>query len=48
MKVIFSPFAKQELKDAIEFYNLEYRGLGNKFKQEVKISITRILHYPYA
>jgi len=35
MRVIFTRFAKLELDDAICFYELEYSGLGKKFKTEV-------------
>lgn len=48
MKVIFTKFAKLELEDATSFYELEYPGLGKRFKQEVKKSIKRILEYPKA
>lgn len=31
MKVIFSKFAKQELEDAIRYYELELPGIGRRF-----------------
>ncbi|EDN69919.1 conserved hypothetical protein [Beggiatoa sp. PS] len=46
MKAIFSELANAELNDAVAYYELEYRGLGKKFKQEVKSSITKILSFP--
>ena len=33
MKVIFSVYAKQELEDVIGFYELEFEGLGRRFKE---------------
>lgn len=48
MKVIFSKYAKQELEDAASFYELEYPGLGEKFKEEARRAILRIVDYPEA
>lgn len=36
MKIVFSKYAKLELEDAIHFYELEFPGLGKRFKEEVK------------
>ena len=36
MKVIFSRYAKLELEDAINFYELEFESLGRRFKEEIK------------
>ena len=48
MKVVFSKYAKQELDDATHFYELEFKGLGLRFKEEVKKAATRISEYPKA
>jgi len=48
MRVIFNELAKYEFEDAIEFYELEYLGLGKRFKEEIKKSIKRIVEYPKA
>ena len=48
MKVIFSKYAKQELNDAVHYYELEYEGLGRKFREEVKKAVNRISEYPKA
>ncbi len=48
MKVIFSKYAKQELNDAVHYYELEYEGLGRKFREEVKKAAIRISEYPKA
>jgi plasmid stabilization system protein ParE len=42
MKVVFSKFAKSELEDAIAFYELEYPGLGLKFKEEIRKNVNII------
>lgn len=48
MKVVFSKFAKSELEDAIAFYELEYSGLGLKFKEEIRKNINIIKKHPQA
>ena len=46
MKVEISKFAQRELEDAILYYELEQKGLGLRFKDEVKKSVDRIKIYP--
>jgi len=48
MRVIFTKIAKQELEDAVHYYELEYSGFGNKFKEEVRKAALRIAAYPQA
>jgi plasmid stabilization system protein ParE len=48
MKIIFSKLAKQELDDAVYFYELEFPGLGRGFKEEVRKAAIRIFDYPEA
>ncbi len=48
MRVIFTNFAKQELEDAIRYYELEYAGLGRNFKEEVRKAALRIAVHPQA
>jgi len=48
MKIEFLPPAKQELDDAIEYYNLQVKDLGKHFKQEIKSALKRIQNFPYA
>ncbi len=48
MQVIFSKYAKQELEDAVHYYELEYAGLGKRFREEVKMAALRIVEYPQA
>ena len=48
MRVVFSDLAKLELNDAVGYYELEYPGLGKRFKQEVKKAALRIKEYPEA
>lgn len=40
--------ADQELKDSVRYYELEYSGLGRKFKDEVRMAVKRIAAYPMA
>ena len=45
MRVIFTKLASQELEDAVRYYELEYSGLGRRFKEEVRKCL---LHkFPY-
>lgn len=48
MRVIFTRIATQELEDAVRFYELEYSGLGRKFKEEVRKAAVRVAEYPKA
>ncbi len=48
MKIVFSEIAEDELADAIRFYELEFPGLGLRFKKEVKKALIRIREYPLA
>ncbi|GBD88766.1 plasmid stabilization system protein [bacterium BMS3Abin03] len=48
MKVIFTNLAQKELNDAAAYYELEYPGLGKRFKEEIKKSIQRITEHPRA
>ncbi|MDP8243788.1 MAG: type II toxin-antitoxin system RelE/ParE family toxin [Candidatus Hinthialibacter antarcticus] len=48
MRVVFTEFAKQELDNAVDFYNQESSDLGKKFSNEVKMAVHRITHYPHA
>ncbi len=47
MKVLFDKLAKIELYDAVEFYDIQVKGLGKRFKSEVKAGILRIRENPY-
>lgn len=48
MRVIFTRYAKQELENAVHYYELEYSGLGKRFKEEVRRAALRIAEYPQA
>lgn len=43
MEAYFSEFAKNELDDAVDYLELEYEGLGRRFKAEVESAVQRIL-----
>lgn len=46
MKVIFDRLAKEELNDGIEYYEIEIKNLGERFKEEVQRSINIIKKIP--
>ena len=46
--LFFSKFAMQELDDAANFYEMEFEGLGQSFKDEVEKAVLRIAEYPEA
>ena len=48
MQIRFLEIAREEFKDAVKYYELEYPGLGDQFKQDVKKSTQRILEFPKA
>ncbi len=48
MQIHFTELATLEMNDAEKFYNLEYRGLGSKFRHDVKKAALRIAQYPEA
>ncbi|MBU0673218.1 MAG: type II toxin-antitoxin system RelE/ParE family toxin [Proteobacteria bacterium] len=48
MKVVFIKKAKQELEDSVCLYELEFTGLGRRFKEEVRKAVLRIKDYPFA
>ena len=48
MKIVFSKYAKLELEDATHFYELEFEGLGRRFKVEIKKAAIRISENPKA
>jgi len=47
MRVVFTRIAKQELEDAVRYYELEYSGLGHRVKEEVRKAALRIVEYPH-
>jgi len=48
MKVIFTRIAELELEDSVRYYELEFFGLGKKFKDEVRKAVKRVVDYPEA
>lgn len=46
MKIVFDKLAQLELNDASEYYDLELRGLGSRFREEIKDGIQKICEYP--
>ena len=43
---LFSKLAKLELEDATAFFELEYSGLGRRFREDVRKAVKRIIEYP--
>jgi len=48
MRVEISEFARKELEDAVSYYELEQRGLGLRFQEEIRKTIDRLMIYPNA
>jgi hypothetical protein len=48
MEIIFLSPAKDELTEAISYYNIQSEGLGYEFAAEVKRTLERIVQYPEA
>ncbi len=48
MRVEFDPLAILELQDAVDYYNFQLFGLGDRFKADIQKSIGRIVSYPDA
>ncbi len=48
MSYYFHPLARQELLDAIKYYNKCGSGLGYIFMEEVQAAIDRIIRFPKA
>ena len=42
----FSPEARQELQDAVRFYERKSVGLGAEFAEEVRTAVDQIVHHP--
>lgn len=47
-KVLFSPLAKQELEESIDWYNHAKSGLGRQFYKQIKETISTIKNNPYS
>jgi hypothetical protein len=48
MKLRFLAPARNELNQAIAYYNKQQNGLGFRFSEEVKKATKRIVQYPHA
>lgn len=46
MRIIFDDLAKKEYDDTIEYYEIEIKGLGSRFKAEIKRALRNILKFP--
>ena len=48
MKIDFDPLALLELNDAVEYYNFQLQGLGDRFKEDIKHGLKKISDHPNA
>jgi len=48
MKIEFLPEAKAELDDAVEYYELQVKGLGTTFKSIARSTVKRVTIFPTA
>ena len=46
MKLIISKFAKEEIENAKEYYNLQQPNLGDSFKKDIKNTLDNIARFP--
>jgi len=46
MQVLIGALARQEIIDGCDWYENQQRGLGLRFKNEIRTTIDRILLYP--
>lgn len=48
LRVVILPLAKQDLKDASDWYEFKKKGLGRRFIQEVRSKVSFVCKNPYA
>ncbi len=46
-KIVFSPVALMDVGEAADWYNSQQKGLGKKFKEDIKKVIASILLNPF-
>ena len=46
MRIIFDDLAEREYDDTIEYYEIEIKGLGKRFKAEIKRALRNIVKFP--
>ncbi len=46
MKVVFDKLAVKELEDAVEYYEVQKKGLGRTFEKEIKRSLNIMKQFP--
>jgi len=46
LAVIFTPAAREELLDALDWYEAQIPGLGGRFRREVETAVSRITTNP--
>lgn len=48
LEAVIFPLAKQDVKDATEWYELKKKGLGRRFAQEVRTKVSFVCENPYS
>ncbi len=48
MTVRFLEIARVELREAAQYYEAQRRGLGAEFRDEIRLTLERIKHFPDA
>ena len=48
MKILFSPYAVEDLNCAANYLEFEFEGLGQRFRNEVRLAAQRISKHPLA
>jgi len=46
-KIVFSPVALMDVREAADWYNSQQKGLGKKFKEDIRKIIASILLNPF-
>jgi plasmid stabilization system protein ParE len=46
MKCLFNSTAEQELNEAIDFYDQQQHGLGDRFSEEIQATVRQVSEHP--
>lgn len=47
MRIRFHQFAKRDLDDAVEWYDLQLPGLGERFKKTLRMTVDKMGRHPF-
>lgn len=48
MRILFSPTAIEELNNAVDYLEFEWEGLGERFRDDVRLAAQRVATHPLA